>query len=75
MENLIEEIINTSYDVISTLALVGAFAYCIGGEMKGISDAINKETTFHVSSDIYLGYKEPTKLESKFINHFSRGKN
>ncbi len=75
MTNIIEEIINTSYEVISTLALAGAFAYCIGGEMKGISDTINKQTTFHVSSDIYLDYKKPTKLESKFINYFSRGKN
>jgi hypothetical protein len=68
MTNLIEKTIGMSYRVISTLVLAGSVAYCVAGEMKGISDTINKQSTFHVSSDIYLGHKEPTKLETKFMN-------
>jgi len=69
-ENLIEKSINCAYNTVSSLVLVGAFTYCIGGEIKGISDYINNQTTSHVSSDIFLGKKEPTKLESKVINYF-----
>lgn len=38
-------------------------AYCIVGSLYGIGAHLSGITTGHVSSDIYLGKRKPTKIE------------
>ena len=40
--------------------------YCILGSLVGFGDLLIGNTTGHLSSDIYLGKHQPTKIEKLF---------
>jgi|APSaa5957512535_1039671.scaffolds.fasta_scaffold06275_2 hypothetical protein len=47
-------------------------AYAILGNIYGTSEYWSGMSNGHVSSDLYLGYSNPTKLEQLAINYFGK---